>query len=219
MKEYIAGLLSELSYPRKVEIEFEWDKPWEVSTLKDTTITSDGQEVDNNIAITYGRGTWMLYIDGKWMDYELNIEWNVPKEYLSVSLTKPKLERLLKGEFVPNVPGHVPHYLDAPEKDKMDNSVIDKMKKTVEMFLIKNDEAQYIINDMPIDEDEIKFDITKPLFPSEYNELEVQMKEAILSLGWKWNEIDKDKMDRCIRDTLDEDGKFETCLKKYLKKG
>ena len=44
------------------------------------------------------------------------------------------------------------------------------------------------------------------------------MKVAIQSLGWKWAEADKKKMDLCIKYTLETWGNLEKCLKMYLRK-
>jgi len=214
--KYIKSLLVELSFERPVSIDFNWDCDWEVNIIKNTTINSKHQEFDSDIAMCSGQGVWKMSIGGIDIPYELKTEWNIPKEYISITLTKPKLERLMRGEYVPNVPGHVLIYLPMPKK-KVDNSIIDQVRNTVEMFMMRENQNSNSIG-LSKKESEEAEEFEPPLFTPEYHEMETDMKIAISALGWKWKNIDKDKMDKCIRGALNKGEKVEDCLRKYLKK-
>jgi hypothetical protein len=223
LTEYISKLTSEISYKRQVDVEFQWTRPWEFSVLRSTTFALDQPKTEGDVAVCSGRGIWHLFLDDAPMNYEIIVKWNVPKKYLAISLTKPRLERLLLGQYVPNVPGDESYYMSL-SKQKLDNSVIDKVRETIEMFTIGvPEEIPEKYKNMDEDEDEIVVITTgKDEDKSDnaaYYEIENEMKKAIQSLGWKWKDIDKNRMDRCIKETISEDGKTETCIKKYLEKG
>lgn len=221
IKDYIAKLLFQITYMRRIDLKFRWDRDWEINMLKNVSIGLDNPGDETHHAFDSGRGSWNILLDGISLDYELLGEWDT--NHIAVSLTLPKMKRVMLGEFVPNVPGHVFIILPPPKKRKIDNSILDKKGKSIDEYIIG--EKSYVVDitsnldtssnvetELPIEK------VNEEALSDEYKNIELEMKKAIQSLGWKWKEIDKNKMDRCIRETLEEDGKFEVCLIKFLKK-
>lgn len=220
-----------MTYPRPVEIKLRLDRNWELVRLQTITIGSDNRESESHLAYKSGYGEWILFIDGHEFNYELKAEWDVAEGIMAVSLTEPKLERLLQGNPVINCLGEVPKIISGPSKRKIDNSILDNAEKTVEMIKVRYMDGREFdvptvstFTETPIET------ITPPKedypegyeslddYKEQYKKLEDEMKVAIQSLGWKWTEVDKVKINRCIEYTLETFGNLESCLKLYLRK-
>jgi hypothetical protein len=217
IKNHITDLLSQLTYARHVDIEFQPNEDWEVKMLQSITVGSENRPSKSHLAFNSGRGIWRMIIGGKRIEYELRAEWDVPDGLIAISLTIGKLERLLRGEYVPNVLGEVPHLLPGPERLKIDNSILDDARDIVETIAIK------YADEIPLYPLEKKLKTespgeTLPFDKEQYDKLENEMKGAIRSLGWNWKEIDMKRMDQCIRETLEANEEFEHCIKRYLQK-
>ena len=137
IRTYISGSLSKMTYPRPVEIKLRLDRNWELVRLQSVTIGSDNRESESHLAYRSGKGEWILVIDGHEFDYELKAEWDITEGLMAVSLTEPKLERLLKGNPVINCLGEVPQIIPGPSRRKIDDSILDDAEQTVDMIQVK----------------------------------------------------------------------------------
>lgn len=232
IREYISESIAKMTYPRKVDINLRLDKSWELQSVKTVTTRSSDRNSESHLSYKFGKGAWDVIIDGHLIDYELLVEWDIATGLMALSLTEPKLERLLKGHYVPNVLGEVPHIMPGPKPRKVDDSILDSASKTIEEYKVQYKDYLEIwtigeekpmkipISSEPITE-EIEDDVPEGYasheeYKKKYEALEADMKGGIESLGWKWSQRDKEGMDWCIIDTLECFGGFEMCIKKYL---
>ena len=231
IRAYISESLSRMTYPRQVDIKLRLDRDWELVRLQSITVGADSRKSESHLAYKSGHGEWKLSIGGQEIDYDLKAEWNVAEGLMAVSLTEPKLERLLKGNTVINCLGEIPHILPGPARRKVDDSILDDAEQIVETIQVKYmDGTEFhvptgIAIETPLEtimkpEEEYPeaFESLED-YKEQYKKLEDEMKVAIQSLGWKWSEVDKKKMDLCIKYTLETWGNLEKCLKMYLRKG
>jgi len=223
VEAYISKSLSQMTYPRRVDIALREDKPWEFKSVKTITVGHNNLCSESHLANSSGSGQWEMIIDGKKIDYDLLVEWDVGERLLAVSLTQYKLERLLKGEYVINCAGEVSRILPGPKPRKIDDSILDNAEATVSRFKLKYSDELNLYQSEPMTETEMPIETViqkeEPIDKEKYREIEDEMKGCIQALGWRWNQIDHIKMKECILHTMKYDEKSELCLKRYLQKG
>jgi hypothetical protein len=201
----------------RVSLDFIWTSDWKVElegrvAMRPNRITDAG-----DILFVGGRGYWMLYINDECVDFVVGSCWDHDEGYLSVTVDEENLEKIIKGE--PAVPGFIglPSMVEPGEPQHASMTMLDAIDVGHKFQMISDGQ------DLPIRIPKKRR--TKPVVQIDESEADArlddllrELRKAILSLGWKPSDIDKERYHRCAREALEQDGKLETAITLYLRK-
>jgi len=210
-------LLTKTAICHRVSLDFIWTSDWKLELEGRVAMRPNGITDAGDTLFVAGRGYWMLYINHKSTDFVVGACWDHDDAYLSVTVDEHNLEKLAKGE--PAEPGFegLPNMIEPGDPYESNLTMMDAVRagqgfgvmsdgQDLPIRIPKKRRAKPVV--------QIKQDEPDP----KVEEMLRELKKAILSLGWKPSDIDKERYHRCAREALEQDGKLETAITLYLRK-